>query len=375
MFVDELLEQRAIADQEAYRALRTWLERRQRGGPDPDASPARRDAGLALLRLARARRDGRAAAGWAVRDRLWKARETLPVVSPIMLHGDSALFPGAGTPPMRRLAAAYTGLAAQLGSQMGIRIPGVLVRASEDNRHKGRGYVVLLHEIPLWSGTAPRSHTEQRIVAEGIAPVVHRYLDTYLGFAEVDELLDRLAKVSRSAEARRVAAALPWSGARHLRLVQVLQRLVRESVPLTEPEVILQAFDQTPFQEEIDEAVETMRKVLADRLPRDAPGIGLGTWEATVRGWVRRGDGKRFLAIPVGEADLRWRLLDQLAAQTAAAPGAVLVVRDDLRRFVRRLVAPRLPFLAVLALGEWAGSPADLQPLAAASQPAPERVG
>jgi FHIPEP family len=375
-FVAELLAQKAIPDLEAYRALRTWLERRQRGNLGPDTEPARRDAGGALLRLARARRDGTGGPGWSLRDRLWDARETLPVVSPIMLHGDSALFPGPDTSPMRKLTAAYTKLTAEIEAQIGIRLPLVLIRASDESQHKGRRHVVKLHEIPLWSGIASRNHTEQRIVSEGIGPVVRQYLDTYLGFAEVDELLDRLATVSPSSEAGRIAAGLLSSGARHLRLVQILQRLVRESVPVTELEAILQAFEWAASQGEVDEVVDRMRKALVERLPRTAPGIGLGpAWEARIEGWVQRGDGKRFLAIPVGKAHLRQRLVDLIAAHTRAAPEAVIVVRDDLRRFVRRLVAPQFPFLPVLAQGEWAGSPGELQPLEAAPQPEPERVG
>jgi FHIPEP family len=367
-FVDELVEQKAIPDQEAYRALRTWLERRQRASTGPDAESARRDAGRALLRLARARRDEKGAPGWAVRDRYGEVRETLPVVAPIMLHGDSALFPGPRSSPMKRLAAACSNLADGIEQEMGIRIPNVLIRASEADQYKGRRFVVKLHEIPLRSGTASRSQTE-RIVSETIGPVVRQYLDTYVGFAEVDELLVLLRTVPPSTEVQTIATKVVVSGARRLRLVQIFQRLVRESVPVSEPETILTAFDEAAFHGEVDEAVDSMRRALVDRLPRTAPGIPLGPdWEAIVRRWVQRGDGKRFVAVPVGEQELHRRLREQIDARTRADPGAVIVVPDDLRRFVRRLTAPWLPSVAVLAQSELDRPSSELPPLEGAPQ-------
>ncbi len=368
-FVVELVRQKAIPDQEAYRALRTWLERRQRASTGPDAESARGDAGRALLRLARARRDGTGAPAWAVRDRYWKERETLPVVAPIMLHGDSALFPGPGSPPMKRIADACSRLTSEIVQEMGIRIPNVLIRASDARQFKERRFVVKLYEIPLVSGIAWRGQTEQRIVPEQIGPVVRQYLDTYIGFAEVDELLVWLRTVAPSTKVQTIATKVALSGARRLRLVQIIQRLARESVPVSEPEAILEAFDQAAFQVEVDEAVDGMRKALGDRLPRTSPGIPLGPgWEAVVRGWVQRVDGKRFVAVPVGDQDLRRRLREQIDARTTADPGAVIVVPDDLRRFVRRLTAPWLPSVAVLAQSERDRSSVELPPLEGAPQ-------
>jgi tetratricopeptide (TPR) repeat protein len=368
-FVAELLAQQAISDAKAYHALRTQLERRQRSVPGPDPQPARRDAGGALLRLVRARRDGTGGPTWSVPDRNAGERETLPIVTPIMLHADSALFPERERPPIRKLTAAYTKLTAEIEVQMGVRIPGVLIRASEDNRHKGRRYVVKLHEIPLFSETAPRTHAEQRIVADGIGPVVRRYLDTHLGHAEVQELLDQLEATARYGDARSIAPAVSSAGVDRLRLVQVLQRLVREAVPVTRLEDILKAITRSDAQAEVDEVVDRVRTALVEQLPRTATGIGLGPdWEATVQRWVQHADGKRFLAIPVGDKDHHERLLAAIGAGTSAVPGAVIVVRDDLRRFVRRLTAPRFPSVPVLARGEWAGSPVELRQLEAPAE-------
>jgi len=270
---------------------------------------------------------------------------------------------------MKRIADACSRLTSEIVQEMGIRIPNVLIRASDARQFKERRFVVKLYEIPLVSGIAWRGQTEQRIVPEQIGPVVRQYLDTYIGFAEVDELLVWLRTVAPSTKVQTIATKVALSGARRLRLVQIIQRLARESVPVSEPEAILEAFDQAAFQVEVDEAVDGMRKALGDRLPRTSPGIPLGPgWEAVVRGWVQRVDGKRFVAVPVGDQDLRRRLREQIDARTTADPGAVIVVPDDLRRFVRRLTAPWLPSVAVLAQSERDRSSVELPPLEGAPQ-------
>jgi tetratricopeptide (TPR) repeat protein len=382
-FVNALLDPKStvsIPSSAAYRTLRTWLERHQRVGSGPKVELARRHAGRALLQLARARRQQAPAAEWSVVDRFSTTPEMLPVVAPVMLHADAALFPASEAAPVKRMVAAYQKMAGEISKEMGIQIPGIVIRASKNPDLEDRRYVVKLHEIALMSGTAARNHAEQGIVSKGIGPVVRQYLDTYLGFAEahelVDQLRDQLEDTPPTADTRRTLALVRQvssSAPDRLRFVQVLQRLVREAIPVTELPAILRALSRSSAAAEVDQVVDMVREALVAQLPRAAEGISLGPrWEATVARWVQHRDGKRFLAVPASEESLLPELLDNIATRILEVQEPVIVVRDDLRRFVRRLTAARFPFLPVLARREWAGSAAELVPLEAAPQP--ERV-
>lgn len=138
---------------------------------------------------------------------------------------------------------------------------------------------------------------------------------------------------------------------------------------MTRLEDILKVVSRYDAKAEVDEVVARARAALVNQLPQTAAGIGLGPdWEATIQRWVRQADGKRFLAIPVHEKTQHERLLAAIGAATSAAPEAVIVVRDDLRRFARALAAPRFPSVRVLGLGEWAGPPAELRRLEAPAE-------
>jgi flagellar biosynthesis component FlhA len=295
-----------------------------------------------------------------------------------VLHAEATLFPDPdpAASQVKKVIGADNEIRARTEKELGIWIPGMLIRPTKDRELKARQYVVMLHETPLASAVAPRNRWEQHVVSAEIGPTVRRYLDTYLGFTEVQKLLVQLAAAPPNDDARRLATAALSGGHRLRRLVQVLQRLVRETVPVTKLPIILKEVERSLSQEDVGEVVERLRPALVEQLRRPAPGISLGpTWEARIERWAQRRDGKRFLAIPADEEPLLQTLLDLIATRILETPDATIVVPDvpdGLRGLVGRLTAGRFPLLPVLASREWPGSSDQLQPLEAT--PPPEGV-
>jgi hypothetical protein len=357
-FVRQLVERRAILSLEAYRILRTTLERWQRG-PNPAGSDrGRRDSGYAVLWLARARRTG--GLSWSVPDRLGSLSETLPVVTPILLEADSAVLPDSEAPIVKKMIDRHIpDIRARIEEEQGIRIPGVRLRGSDRAELAGRHFVVMLHEVPLASGTVTEGHPEKQLGPEGIEPVTRRYLDTFLGFQELYGLLEQWAATSLDEDAAEILRSVLPTGRARLRFLQVLQRLAREAVPVNNLGEILKASDALSSPQEVDEIVEHVRKALRSELPGNdskRPVVSLGgAWEGRLEQWIQARHGKRFLAVPVMEEPAVAELLAMIAEHLSREPDSILVVSADLRRFVRRLIAAQFPSLPVLAETEWLG--------------------
>jgi type III secretory pathway component EscV len=369
-FVTEMFTEGGAISIEVYGKVRTLLEDRQRNGAGI-AAETRRDAGRALLLLARHRREGQSAgpAGEAQRG---DSPPMLPLATPITLEAEDGLFPeGQGTPLVARMIeTSIPQMRSAIEADVGVRIPGVQIASSVNSELPAGGYVVKLHEIPLASGTVDRGRGEEMIY-RGVAPAVRRYLDTYLGFQEVESLVEKWRVSSGDPDASALVAGVLSSSLARLRLVQVLQRLVREEVGISDLGAMLRAVAQTPIGLEVDEVVDRVRKseALLPKLPGNEAKrrkFGLAPeWEATFERWILEHNGKRVLAIPSNEEHLIDEFVEGITSRASGnsdSPPA-LVVRDDLRRFVRRLTERWFPALPVLAQSESLGSAVQLEPV------------
>src|SRR5205823_9402569 len=130
------------------------------------------------------------------------------------------------------------------------------------------------------------------------------------GFQETAGLVEQWPKGSQD----RVLPALFSEGLppgrAGLRVVQALQRLVREGVGIMNLSDILAIVADTPPEVEVDDVVERARK--AEALKGILPGnegrrrrIALAEeWEKQFEHWVDQRDGKSVLAIPIAEEPL-----------------------------------------------------------------------
>lgn len=374
-FIDVVCGQQHIGTRELDVLLREWLERDQ-SGVTGRGEAARRDAGHALLTLARARqypRESRLMPDEGPSD----AIALLPVLTPIGLLADERLFPqGAKTLQARRmLDRGIPELRESIKSQTGVRVPGVRITGS--SALTGGEYWVALHEIPLARGAVGGDGDFDRAMLEGLDRTVRRHLDTFLGFHEASEMLHQWQREAWPDTGREELRKRALPDARSMVcFVAVLQRLLREQVPVGDlgPLIDLLAkidwdWPGPDIEEVAAKVVEQVRLDLRATLPGNRPGTRLirlsAGVEEDVRRWVREQDGKRFLAIPRGDTNTLASVVQALVEHVPSGADAdvALIVRDaELRRFVRRLVAWDLPFLAVLAERELVNPDADIAP-------------
>jgi flagellar biosynthesis component FlhA len=178
--------------------------------------------------------------------------------------------------------------------------------------------------------------------------VLRSNLTDFVGVQEVSNLLERWGRMEKGREL--IAAALPDTLTRQ-RFVRLLRALLRERVPITNWERILEAVGEAGLEnDEIDHAVRHVRLRIKNDLPGNEPGAKLVSVpteiESAVLRWVTTVDGRRFLAIP---PEATQDLLAKVRALVSQDDPAVLLVteREDVRAPLRRLIELEFPHVAV----------------------------
>jgi tetratricopeptide (TPR) repeat protein len=298
----------------------------------------------------------------------------------------------------------------RIKTQMGLEMPGVLVRGN--NALAEAEYVIQLDEVPLVRssvplgvryalaakstlqelGIPPHAVTEmlhpltgepgcwvaaefwEQVAGGGVEllaePLVNvmlhleailcRNLANFLGVQEAKNLLTTWEKREGGATQTRMALPEPSS---QLCFTRLLRTLVKERVPLTAPEEILQAVQEHRTLDDLASLVRAVRLRLKRQLPGNTPDARRyelpAHWEATIAGWLRHVDGRTAFVPPPDQAH---ELLRTIRAWWPPPVGnAVLITRHPgLRPYVRRLVEFEFPDLLVLSSDELLG-PDELQ--------------
>ncbi|SDV46271.1 EscV/YscV/HrcV family type III secretion system export apparatus protein [Chitinasiproducens palmae] len=193
------------------------------------------------------------------------------------------------------------------------------------------------------------------VLYRDLCGVVARHIGELFGIQETKALLDRT---------ERQYPDLVKETMRHMpvqRIAEVLQRLMREQVPIKHHKLVLETLAQWGAREkDVLTLVEHVRGALARYIAHRYTSDGMlnaivfsGETEDIVRKGIRQTAGGTFLNLDPNEAA---QLLD--AVETAVeqsgfqAAEVVLITSVDIRRFARALIEPRLEALDVLSLGE-----------------------
>jgi hypothetical protein len=339
-----------VATPAAYAALAEWLETPL--GGDRDA--AERDAASGLIELAGRRYDVVVRAPEAY---LAGARRELPAgATPLLLETDPAFFPdGEHTPELGPTLEAIETARREIEAAMGVTIPGVRIRV--DPTLEGGRYVVLLREAPIAAGRVdPADRGFHRPMIENLRRTVVEHLGDLAGFQDTEGRLTSWEQTH--------ADGLPeWAEGvlgderRRVRLVEVVQALVRERVCIRDLGPIIEAFARVDPELGLQDAVESVR----GQLPPEALGLREdgnvvavpGDLEAAVADGVHRDNGKTFLALPSLEAD---ELIAGFRQLVEELPDPVLVVRSpQVRRYARRVLEREYPAVPMLARSELGG--------------------
>jgi hypothetical protein len=383
----ELIESDEINDAEGYRILKNWLGQVLTAHRDDGA--IRRDAAAALLRLTLQRYHPLLRRAQQPRLAAELADAMTPSVSPIILEADESFFPfGAETMEVRRMLDPENGDAIEMRRRVetrtGVAIPPIRI-LSTAGLGLGR-YNILLEGVPLATGTlgseplfctdvdACRRHGidgrpgrdplagSPGLWIDGPIPSSlttwdhYHYMFRHLE-AVVLRNVDRFLTVQQGEKALRAASErLAADEAPHTRLVEALQTLAREGVPLTDavPVIVHLTRDYG-----LDSPLKTLVDAARERLRAHIPGADGSRPLVAVRPeiedaiaqWANDDNGKGVLTLPVMTIEaLRREISDQLALEPADS--ALVVRAHGLRSFVRRISEIDHPSVPVIAYTE-----------------------
>ncbi len=375
-------------------------------------------AGLAALAFQRdaARRH---AAREAIQEKLaFRITDDLVIPAIIRMHPGMASLvaavdaAGALTAPRPEVVTSLADIRKRLSAAMGIEFPPILMDLDDANRPSApeRGYSLLLYETPLARGAVPENKviaiataaeasarsldavaylapwgrsefaaipTEQAAAAEEsglrvyrpeqlmmlhVQIALRRHAGDMFGVQEAEMLVERLRKL-RPQLVEAVYQRLFSS----VEIADVLQRLLREEVPVRDLRLIFESLARwkNPKQKDIPLVVEWVRKDLKGVISRRFAAAGMvieyyaldHELQAQLSEWVRSTPPDQPLALTM---DQRKNLYDAVTSSVDPARhwtyDPVIVVPPVLRRHLRQTLANAFPELAVLATDEIAGS-------------------
>ncbi|HXK03299.1 MAG TPA: FHIPEP family type III secretion protein [Verrucomicrobiae bacterium] len=302
----------------SHRQIRSWLERKAMACRRNGGERARRDVNEAILRFAdRSVEEYDQQAGA-------KAAAMLPILTPLAVEAEATLYPeGEDWTKTHPLFTEYVPQMRQrIQADMGVTIPGIRFRA-ETTELPVDSYRILLHEVPLASGSVVRNcrfcadesalqqaagrsisgragfnprtpwrdgiwlsagdwtaaekaglplWNEFQYILAHTEYILRANLAQFLGLQEVENSLETWHNQARRdafpLHAPPAADVLPDIPCR-LRFMRLLQALVTENVPVKDLDSILDAVRCTPTGPGADLLpwVEAVRLKLRDRLP------------------------------------------------------------------------------------------------------------
>jgi hypothetical protein len=386
-----------------YNQIRSWLDEERRQCAARGDAMALRDAQQAVLLLVRSMYQT------VLRNVPTPEPESspeIPPVLPILIAAHAALFPADWDWKHDPLFTTYLPeMRERLRASTGVPIPDPQIHSVSGQIEPG-DYLLMLYGMPMAGGKLPLNEDERfcpradlcpglEIIGraatnpcdgsdglwlerpaweranEAGLPLWPRYLFMILHLESL--LYDHLAMIldfqtthellkswtGDVAERRALyEQALPDNAAR-IRLVQVIQSLLDESVPIKNLDVILTACSSQQLEHAPARAVvEHVRTAVRQDLPGNSGDRSLialaPDFEDTIGRQIVEQDGRRYLALA---AEDELSLLDALRSQIAgrmASDLALVVQQPDLRPFVRRLIRENYPRLSVLAIHELA---------------------
>jgi len=195
------------------------------------------------------------------------------------------------------------------------------------------------------------------VLTTHLSEIIKRYCHELLGRQDVQQLLDNLKETHPKVVEELVPNLLPLGG-----VVQVLQNLLREQVPIRDLLTILETLaDWSPATKDLDILTEHVRHALARTLTKmhltpegHIAAITLGhSLESTISGALQQTDHGSFLTL---EPSVAQKMMNNLAASLEKMSSLnyqpVVMCSAQIRYHVSRLVDRFLPHVVVLSYDE-----------------------
>ena len=286
---------------------------------------------------------------------------------------------------------------------LGVLFPPIQIRGKQPI--DGEGFVVRLKEVPVYSGTVPadrrlvdesaeslatfqlgaeeaihpatgkpaawipldkeedaraaglRVYSPAELLVVHIAGFLRNYAHEFVGLQEVRTMLDQLAESHPSLVDEIVPKVVNL-----FQVTEVLQRLVRERVSIRDLKGILESLGEWGRVEtdslQLTELVRSsLSRPLCFRHARPDGKLLVYTVDPEIQQAVsesiRRTTTGNYLGLsPDMQADILEAIRRELGPRPATAPPAVVLVENDVRPYLRRLVELEFPEAAVLSMRE-----------------------
>jgi hypothetical protein len=396
---------------ESYDLLKKWLHSREAYFAKKDFHDAREDARSARMQLIRDKYPQ------VQTDELVPLHVPAPmmsVVTPVAVEIEAGLFAAPAAPysddhPLLKIH--YPGVQRGIEGSFGLSVPRLRVRVNDSGMTKNT-YIIMIMEVPIVQGTVepgkkflpeyrqfhpllthfniniqaaydPRTGEMGGIwlrddeldkirvsplealdpfqyIAAHLEAVVVDHFSSFLDLQKTDDILALWQSLSREKEAESrgnlVAAALPDLSAK-IRLVEVLQWLLNEKVPILNLRAILEALQVNDDPKtDISLLVDAVRLSIRDELPGNDSSFQFlalsPEFEAAVKGNLRIANAKILFAIePQPTQDFLAAVRDVVSAYRHWK--TVIVTRTEGIRFhVRRLLELEFPRVRIISLQE-----------------------
>ncbi|MBR8223432.1 FHIPEP family type III secretion protein [Burkholderia ambifaria] len=267
-----------------------------------------------------------------------------------------------------------------LQSEVGLPFPGIMMWT--DGTLPEDSYEVLIFDVPQGrttlaetravhaaadggaAGAPAAAATPEALIARHTIDLLRRNAHLFLGIQEAQWMLDQLNEDYPGLVAE-VQKALPLQ-----KMADVLRRLLEEDVPVRNIRSITESLivwgpkekDMLMLTEYIRMELGRLIAYRATGGPRDLPVLLVDVQlEQHIRQSIKQTPTGNFLALPPDEIAGLVGKIAELVGDTPRQPLA-LVASMDIRRYIKRMIEARLPWLPVYSYQEL-GAHVDLQPV------------
>ncbi|WPB57947.1 FHIPEP family type III secretion protein [Xylophilus sp. GOD-11R] len=273
--------------------------------------------------------------------------------SPLGLRLSSAMVPRIEP---AALDEAFKRERAALEEEYGVPFPGMAVWSSPSMT--ASGYDVLVQDVPMQSRPLPPPDAkglEGALAADAVA-VLARNAHLFVGIQETQWMFDKL-NADYPGLITEVQKVLPLQ-----RVADVLRRLLEEQIPIRNLRSILESLVYWgPKEKDVLVLTEYVRadlgRMIAWRAGRGGRQLRAVFLQVDLEQLIRQGikptPTGNFLTLPPEQVTAAIEAIERIAGTTPCDDLAV-VTAMDVRRYVRRMIQQRLPWLAVYSFHELA---------------------
>ena len=243
-----------------------------------------------------------------------------------------------------------------ISTELGLPFPGITMWRAQ--HLSDNAFEVLVHDVPVYQGVLDSSSLKREIeLTQHATKPLREKAHLFLGFQETQWFLDQVSAEYPGLIAE-VQKAVPLQ-----RIGDVLRRLLEERVPIRNAKQILESMiiwgprekDPVMLTEYIRVDLGAFLAYMASEKKNQLPAIFLDhSVEQTIRQAIKPTPAGNYLTLMPEDAATLTEQIIRFSGEEARQPLA-LITSMDIRRYVRRMIEVRIPWLPVYSYQELSG--------------------